>query len=735
MKEITGVYVKTVFRNEVDGFTIFRLRLNKPVIETPLTEICCKGIMQSALICTPMRLKGDFVSDSYGLTFNVESAEPYSDNKAVTVEYLSSNLFNGIAEATATKIVDISGPDIFSFIQKDDAKESLLKIKGLTAEKIEMLYQSVMHTKVQKEIFEYISSFGGSFSHAEALFEEFGPKALQNLKNNPYETGLATDIPFRICDIIAKENGISFDNKARIKALILDVLYRCYLSGDMYVLIERLFRGVDYVSHNTSAYPDNSVSYGLVVATLVETKQVVIETHSKEEDAEPEIRCYLKTAFFDEKIVAQNIKRLQKSKRYFDFDTESAISDAEKSLNITYGDKQKDCFGFLKSSGIKIITGGPGTGKSTVINGIISEYKKRFPSADVKLMAPTGRAAQRISEITGMTAGTIHRMLNIMPFSKNMVDSAFNGDYPADLLIVDEASMIDTALMRLLVKSIKSSALVILCGDIDQLPSVGAGNVLHELIASGAIETVQLDRNFRQLNQSVIIENAIKVNKGDSQVITSPNFQIIECKDEEEIQQVVVKQFVDLYDTNKPYDTQVLSSTRKGPAGTYSLNKHIQSIINDNSTVTAHNNSKFRLKDKVMTTHNNYDIKYFNGDVGVIQSADENFVYVDFLKERLAIPKSCVQDIELAYACTVHKSQGSEYETVIIALPSQPSVMLRRNLLYTAITRAKKNIIIVTQKGCISRAAINAIDANRKSALAEKITETERGTFEKNTRK
>ncbi|MDY5948434.1 MAG: AAA family ATPase, partial [Oscillospiraceae bacterium] len=536
-------------------------------------------------------------------------------------------------------------------------------------------------------------------------------------------------------DIIAKENGISFDNKARIKALILDVLYRCYLSGDMYVLIERLFRGVDYVSHNTSAYPDNSVSYGLVVATLVETKQVVIETHSKEEDAEPEIRCYLKTAFFDEKIVAQNIKRLQKSKRYFDFDTESAISDAEKSLNITYGDKQKDCFGFLKSSGIKIITGGPGTGKSTVINGIISEYKKRFPSADVKLMAPTGRAAQRISEITGMTAGTIHRMLNIMPFSKNMVDSAFNGDYPADLLIVDEASMIDTALMRLLVKSIKSSALVILCGDIDQLPSVGAGNVLHELIASGAIETVQLDRNFRQLNQSVIIENAIKVNKGDSQVITSPNFQIIECKDEEEIQQVVVKQFVDLYDTNKPYDTQVLSSTRKGPAGTYSLNKHIQSIINDNSTVTAHNNSKFRLKDKVMTTHNNYDIKYFNGDVGVIQSADENFVYVDFLKERLAIPKSCVQDIELAYACTVHKSQGSEYETVIIALPSQPSVMLRRNLLYTAITRAKKNIIIVTQKGCISRAAINAIDANRKSALAEKITETERGTFEKNTRK
>lgn len=719
--KITGVYTKTIFRNEVDGFTIFKFRLNKPLIDNPLIELSCKGNMPSALICTPMMLEGEIVNDDYGCTFIVKEARPFSDNETTTIEYLSSSMFNGIAETTAARIVELTGPDIFSFVQKENAKNELLKVKGITEEKAELLIQLVQHTKIQKEILEFITLYGGNVSQAEALFEEFGPSALNNLKTKPYETGNAVDLPFRICDCIAKENGIKFDDLKRIKAIILNVIRRCYGGGDMYVLLERVFRGVDYTAKNLSAFPDDKISYGLIIAALNDMKQIVTEISTFDSEDEPSIRYYLKKPYFEEKIVADNIKRLQGNRNTFNINISNAVKDAEESLGIQYSHKQKECFEFLGSSGIKIITGGPGTGKSTVVNGLILEYTKNFPNNEIKIMAPTGRAAQRISEITGYPAGTIHRMLNIVPYSKDMLDSSYECDYPADLLVIDEASMIDTALMSLLIKSLKSSSLVIFCGDIDQLPSVGAGNVLRELIRSNKIDTVQLDTNYRQKNKSIIIENAIKINSGNNDLIFEPSFEIIECENDEDIKRTVVKEFVNVYDTNHPYDVQVLSSTKKGHAGTYSLNKNIQNIINDRKTVTAHSNSKFRLKDKIMTTHNNYDIGYFNGDVGIIKDADENFVYVDFSKEEIAIPKHNVQDMDLAYASTVHKSQGSEYGTVIIALPEQPSVMLRRNLLYTAVTRAKSKILIVTQKGCINKSILTAIDSNRKSALAEKI--------------
>lgn len=720
--KITGVYVKTVYRNEVDGFTIFKLKLNKPMIDNPLTEISCKGTMPSVLICTPLILEGDMVYDDYGSTFIVRTAEPFSDSEAVTIEYLSSNLFNGIAVATATKIVELTGSDIFSYVQSDGARENLLKIKGLTEEKVDILIRSVCHTKTQKEIFSFISSFGGNVTHAEKLFEEFGPKAISNMKIRPYETGNAADLPFRVCDCIAKTNGIQYDNLIRVKSIILNVLKQCYNSGDMYVLLERIFRGVDYTEKNASAFPDDKISCGLVVAALGNMKEVVSEViPDKQLQEDCEIRYYLKKPFFEEVAIAENIKRLQVGSCKLDIDADEAVKDAEKLLNIKYSQKQKECFSFLNSSGIKIITGGPGTGKSTVINGLIYEFQKNFPRKEITIMAPTGRAAQRIGEITSLPAGTIHRTLNILPYSKGLLDSAYNADFPADIIIVDEASMLDSSLMSLLMKSIKSSALVIFCGDVDQLPSVGAGNVLHDLISSNKIETVQLDTIYRQKDKSAIIKNAIKVNNGSHYFIQDPSFEIIECETEEEIRKTVVNEFINIYNTDFPYDVQVLSSTKKGAAGTYSLNKSIQNIINDRKTVTAHSNSKFRIKDKIMTTHNNYDIGYFNGDMGIIEDSDERFIYVKLFKDRVAIPKSNVQDMELAYACTVHKSQGSEYDTVIVSLPENPSIMLRRNLLYTAITRAKKRILIVTQKNCIDKSVDTVVDSNRKSALAEKI--------------
>ncbi len=720
--DITGIYTKTVFRNESDGFTIFKFKLNKPIINNPLIEFSCKGKLHSSFICTPLKLTGELIEDKFGSTFIVEKAEPFSDDENVTISYLSSQLFNGIAETLAERIVEVSGPDIFSFIHKEDAKEQLLNVKGLTEEKVNVLIQTVSRTKNQNDMFDFISSFGGSFKYAEILFEEFGLQALPSLIEKPYETGIAVDLPFGMCDCIAKRNGIKFNDVSRIKAIILTVLKKIYGSGDMYVLLERVFKGVEYISKNVSAFPDCPISNGLVITALDDMKQVVSEIKVINEET-TEFRYYLNQAFFDEKIIADNIGRLQRYPQKTNVLASDAIISAEKHLNITYSEKQKECFRFLETNGVKIVTGGPGTGKSTVINGLIYGYKEKHPDAEIKIMAPTGRAAQRISEITGLSAGTIHRMLSILPYSKDQLDTAYNGDYPADLLIVDEASMLDSTLMRLLIKSIKSTALVLLVGDINQLPSVGAGNVLNELIISNKIDTVHLDTNYRQKNKSTIIENAISVNSGSTKLINDDFFEIIECDSEEEIQQTIVKRFVDIYNTHHPYDVQVLSSTKKGPAGTIALNKQIQEMINTEKTVTAYSNSKFRIKDKVMTIRNNYDAGYFNGDIGTISSADENFIYVQFFKEEVLIPKHDIQDVELAYACTVHKSQGSEYDTTIIALPETPSVMLRRNLLYTAITRAKKKVLIVTQKGCIDKSVSTIVDAKRKSALSEKIIE------------
>lgn len=717
--EITGVYTKTVFRNENDGFTIFKFRLNKPILDCPFIEISCKGKIQSALICTPLKLTGTLTSDDYGYTFIADDAMPFSDDTLTTIEYLSSSFFEGIAEATAKKIVDITGPDIFSYIHQKDAIDNLLKIKGLTYEKIESLISTISKTKFQKDIFEYISSYGGSFRHAELLFAEYGSKTLDLLLKNPYKTGCAVELPFRICDCIAKENGTKYNDFRRIQALVFTTIQQCYLNGDMYVLLNRLFNGVNYLEKNLSAFPDFTISESAIVAAAEDMEQIIIEIESIDEN--PEIRFYLKKSFFDEKTVSKNIARIQSFPQKFNIDISKAVTMAEKELNIEYSPKQKECFSFLSTSGLKIITGGPGTGKSTVVNGLIYSFTKNNPDAIVKIMAPTGRAAQRVSEITSLPAGTIHRMLNILPYSKDQIDTSYNGDFPADLLIVDEASMLDTSLTALLMKSIKNTTLVIFCGDIDQLPSVGAGNVLNELIKSHKIDVVQLDTNYRQKNKSTIIENAIKTNTGKCDYISDASFEVIECDNEDEIHKTVIKNFVDNYNTYKPYDVQILSSTKKGNSGTASLNKRSQEIVNSTRDITASSNSRFKINDKVMTVRNNYDVGYFNGDIGIIKSIDDVYIKVQFIKDEINIPKSNIQDIELAYACTVHKSQGSEYDTVIISLPETPSNMLKRNLLYTAITRAKKKVVVVTQKGCLSKSVSTVKDIKRKSSLSEKI--------------
>lgn len=337
------------------------------------------------------------------------------------------------------------------------------------------------------------------------------------------------------------------------------------------------------------------------------------------------------------------------------------------------------------------------------------------------MMAPTGRAAQRINEITGHEAGTIHRMLGICPFGNDgRIQTNYYADYPADMIIVDESSMVDNELMGALTDSLQSNCLLIMVGDVDQLPSIGAGSVLRDMITA-KIETVKLDVNYRQKGKTTIIDNATTINNGASNLITNNEFVIRQFNTPESLADAAKKTFVSLYDKKNPYSVQILCPQNKGKAGTYVLNKNIQSEMNKRGAFIANSYSHFKIGDKVMAIRNNYEEDYFNGDVGLITDATEVTFTVNFNSRSLIVPRENIEDFQLAYACTIHKSQGSEYDTIIICLPKEADGMIKRNLLYTAVTRAKKKVYILTQNGCIQSAVTRTTTNIRTSGLADQI--------------
>ena len=403
----------------------------------------------------------------------------------------------------------------------------------------------------------------------------------------------------------------------------------------------------------------------------------------------------------------------------------SVIDEIEKEYNIKYSISQRESFNFIKSSGIKILTGGPGTGKTTVIRGLIEAYKRTNPKGIVALCAPTGRAAQRITESTKMEASTIHRLLDCKPYGDNEEElTCKNQDNPlsADLLIVDEVSMVDTELFAMLLGAVKSGTLIILCGDTDQLPSVGAGNVLKDLIASKQFPVNVLDTVYRQTDGSNIIHNANCVRTGNRREMRCGiDFEIIEVNSEKKIQDKIVNILRSLkYDDINAF--QVLTPSKKGNAGTIQLNKLIQPICNQNTSKIFYGNTGFKCGDKIMTIRNNYKLNYFNGDIGVVKSVSEQGMEIEINGETIKLTEGLYEDVSLAYASTIHKSQGSEYSTVIIALPSSPKLMLKKDLLYTAITRAKERVIIIAENGALDTAVRQVTNPiTRKTSLMEKI--------------
>lgn len=706
---ITGIFDKQIYRNERNGHTLFTIRTKEPCpYRNNYGSITCMGNIPVYVKGMPLKITGYWEQSKFGMQIHVQSIGEVSDSESITITYLTG-ICAGIGEATAKKIVNEVGCDIFSFVQKPDAEEILKKripnIDALT------LIRSVKSSIEQREVFEFILKYGGSYPTAIKICEEYGMFALENLKRNPYKIGLKNGLLFEQCDCIAKDIKIDPLDKRRINALVQHVVDKISMYGHTYTTLEQIMKYIRYIV-NKSSFKEN-IPAVIIANAITRHPGLVLEA------GEP-IRIYSRVLWNSEQDIAKNIERISNSAIELNFN-EDLINIVENELGIKYGDDQKESFKLLRSTGIKILTGGPGTGKTTTIKGFIEVYKRINLCASIALCAPTGRAAQRLSETAGMEASTIHRLLDFKPHGKEFCHKNLLNPIEADMVIVDEISMVDTELMSILLGAIKNGSLVILSGDEDQLASVGPGNVLHDFIGSEKIETYRLTEIHRQKSESLIVQNARCINSGSSALVTGPDFEIIRVKDSEEAL-VKTKELVSQNNkTDDPFYLQVLTSTKKTKAGMIELNKVLQDTVNQEKKRINFGNVSFRLNDKVMMLANNYEKGYFNGDIGSIIEIQDAEMTVLIDGKIITIDRTLLDDITLCYATTIHKSQGSEFPIVIGVLPEDPAIMLKKNLLYTLITRAKLKIYLVVVGNALDIAVKNSGNDIRNTRLKHKL--------------
>ena len=745
--EITGTYMRTVKKDFTNGYTIFSFSCKNFDEYKDKGKLFCAGYTPVITRGIPLKLTGYFDKKEDGkFLFVINNLSLFSDQKGNTIDYLLGDRFKGIGPKTAQKIVDITGPDIFSFIKQPNAKERLSTISELKGEKIDKFFETINETFFEKEIYEYLRLYGGDYLDSQNIYNAYKNESIKRLKENPYETGKSVDIPFIVCDAIAKENNIFAFNDNRLRYMVISAMYNITNQGHTSASLSDIYYNVCAIAKQ-SAFPEYIPTCTMVATTINKFSTIIksIDEYNK--------KNYTLKEFADaEDIIVDNLYRFFNNKKSYHPNIEAEISLIENKNNIIYSESQRKSFNFLNTSGFKVLTGGPGTGKTTVINGIIEAYQNIHPESSICLCAPTGRAAQKIKESTNHPASTIHRLLNLKPYeTKDGVDYDVDKIF-ADLIIVDEFSMVDLKLFAYLTNAIKDDATVILCGDSFQLPSVGAGNVLYDIIATKLFEVVNLDIIYRQKENSKIISFSQDIKNGilknfiketipkptklekDNTITLSYTFrdkeiEIIKTNSIQDIHNLIVyvlnrtflnrnsKFFVD-----NILDLQVLSSTKKDIAGTVELNKAIHYIYQKGDE---EEHTFYSVGDKIMMMENNYETGYCNGDIGFVKKVDStnNTMVVEINGEELILSHSDIKDVSLSYACTIHKSQGSEYDYVIISLPKEPISILQRNLIYTAVTRAKKYVAIIYEDDALSLSIKKNNVCKRKTNLKNKILE------------
>lgn len=731
LQPLSGVIERITFYNEENGYTVARF-----VPEGKSYTVTVIGNLMGASVGESLALQGIWTNHpTHGRQFEIKK---FTIQLPATVEgirkYLGSGLIKGVGPVTAKRIVDYFGMDTLEVIEHDISR--LNEVGGVGSKRIDIIQKGWAEQKQIKEVMMFLSSHGVSTALAVKIYKQYGDSALNVLKTEPYR--LARDIygiGFLTADKIARALGMQEDNPARIEAGVEYVLAKFIDEGHVFAE-----RGA-LVNESREALGAQDVQVNAAIDRLVLQEQLVVEDPLVSDltptSGDTSQAVYLTPFYLAEKNTARRLIDLKNnsSTRLADFHkvswTKAATWLAEKNT-ITLTDKQLEAVRIALTEKVAILTGGPGTGKTTTVRAIIQLLKAKHKT--FKLAAPTGRAAKRLSEATGESAQTLHRLLEFKPFESKRFLRDRDNPLDADLIIVDETSMIDLLLMNALMKAIDLTSHILFVGDPDQLPSVGAGNVLKDMIGSNAVPVVALDVIFRQDETSLIVSNAHRINQGEMPLFSDSARDFFLFQEEEpekaaaRIVELVTTRIPKRFSLNGVQDVQVLSPMHRGQAGVGELNNLLQDALNPAAAgkrETRHGSRIFRVGDKVLQTRNNYDKLVFNGDLGRITEMDyeEQTLNIDYDGTSVLYEFSELDEIVHAFAMSVHKSQGSEYRAVVLPILTQHYMLLQRNLLYTGVTRAKQLVVLVGNKKAIGMAVRNNKISRRNTRLAQRLAQ------------
>lgn len=744
---VEGIVESIIFQNQTNDYCVFTMT---PIIydnedetddEKNITEqehITCIGNVSGLNEGENIKLTGKIVSHStYGEQLKIEQYEKIIPKTKKAIEkYLASGLISGIRERLANKIVAKFGTNTLNIIENEPRK--LASIKGISLKKALAIHEIFHEQKSIREVMFFLQNHGVSTSAASKIYQKFKDETINIVSKNPY--CLADEIfgiGFKTADLIAEKIGVFKDSFFRIKA------------GTKFVLTQEANNGNVYFPYNQLITKCSALLE--IPPELIENAMIELNLKNDiwiEKINDDNIKVYLNYYYYTECYVAKKLIELSLTKIESNFNYNDDIRKIESKNNIKFALHQKEAIKQAMTNGVLVITGGPGTGKTTTINAIIELLQNE--GNEILLAAPTGRAAKRMTETTGIEAQTIHRLLGI-GFNENNKQLLNRNDddlLETDVIIIDETSMVDILLMNALLKAIAHGTRLILVGDVDQLPSVGAGNVLKDIISSKCIKVVRLNEIFRQAQESAIIMNAHRINRGEYPILNEKNKDFFFVKryniDElvKTIIELVTKRLPNYMSCDSLKDIQVLTPMRKTLVGVNNLNTVLQNILNPadiNKPEILYGDTIFRYGDKVMQIKNNYNTPWilyennihkdegvgvFNGDEGFITNVNNSDRYIEVTFDENKVVKydyTQLSELELSYAVTIHKSQGSEYKVVVIPIFSGPYMLMNRNLIYTAITRAKELAVIAGIPETLYKMVDNNNEINRYTSLKSRI--------------
>lgn len=734
MAKICGEITDIIYYNEDNGYAVAEL-------DTKDDAVIVVGYLMGICIGDKINAEGSWIKHNvYGEQFKVDFFEKEAPKtKDAVYKYLASGIVKGVREATAKKIVEKFGEKSLEIIENEPFK--LADISGISAKRALEISKSYIEQMGASNLIMFLQEFSISPNLAGKVYKRFGPNAKEIIKHNPYVLCDEIEgIGFKTADTAALKMGLDKENGFRIKSGTLYTLKYNTQFGHTYLPLSNLLLLSSKLLGVDESLVENQIQL------LQEEGALVVEKISEEINADDkkDLIVYYYPHYFAEKYVAKRLNEFANIK--FSENEEKLLKDIErneKNQKICLADLQRQAVISAMQNGALVITGGPGTGKTTIINTIISIMEERGLS--VALTAPTGRAAKRMSLVCKKKAQTIHRLLGVDFTENDEIGFCSDESNPlgADIVIVDEMSMVDILLMQSLLRAIKKGARLIMVGDTNQLPSVGAGNVLDDIIESGKIKVIRLNKIFRQASKSMIVVNAHRINDGKMPVYNGEDTDFFFAgiknaqKGAEYIVSLCSEKLPEKYNINS-FDIQVLSPYKKGISGVINLNKILQEKINPPSkekNEKEHGNVVFREGDKVMQIKNNYDLKWenfengeegsgvFNGDVGYIHTINKllKTVNVIFDDKIVTYDYKELDELDLAYAITVHKSQGSEFDCVVIPVYDGPYMLMNRNLFYTAVTRAKNVVVLVGLEEVMKKMIDNTKEAKRFSHLKERL--------------